>query len=158
MLTEAQRRFLGAQRVARFASADARGRPHVLPVCFALDGDSVYFSIDEKPKRVGAWRLKRMRNIAENPRVSLVADRYDENWSRLGWVMVQGRAEVLAAGGEHDAAQALLRARYPQYRSMRIEELPVVAVRIERASSWGDLRVAQDTPAAQAGEHREESS
>jgi PPOX class probable F420-dependent enzyme len=142
MLTEAQRRFLGAQRVARFASSDAAGQPHVLPVCYAVSGESIYFSIDEKPKRVGARRLKRMRNIARNPRVALVVDRYEEDWARLGWVMVQGRAEVLAAGDEHAAAQAALRVRYPQYLSMRIEELPVVAIRIEDVKSWGDLATA----------------
>ena len=142
MLTEAQRRFLGAQRVARFASADAAGAPHVLPVCFAVIGDSAYFSIDEKPKRVAAPRLKRLRNIAENPSVAMVVDRYDEDWTRLGWVMLRGRAEVLRAGEEHAAAQAALRARYPQYRAMRLDALPVVAIRIERTSAWGNLDVA----------------
>ncbi len=142
MLTEAQRRFLGAQRVARFASADAAGAPHVLPVCYAVLGDSAYFSIDEKPKRVAASRLKRLRNIAENPQAALVVDRYDEDWSRLGWVMLRGRAEVLTAGEEHAAAQAALRERYPQYRAMRLDALPVVAIRIRRASAWGNLDVA----------------
>jgi len=141
MLTEAQRRFLGAQRVARFASADAAGAPHVLPVCYAVLGDSAYFSIDEKPKQVAASRLKRLRNIAENPRVALVVDRYEEDWTRLGWVMLRGRAEVLTAGEEHAAAQAALRERYPQYRAMRLEALPVVAVRIERANGWGNLAI-----------------
>jgi len=141
MLTEAQRRFLGAHRVARFASADAAGAPHVLPVCYAVIGDSAYFSIDEKPKRVGAGRLKRLRNIAENSRVALVVDRYEEDWQRLGWVMLRGRAEVLAAGDEHAAAQDALRERYPQYRNMHLEALPVVAIRIERASAWGNLEV-----------------
>jgi PPOX class probable F420-dependent enzyme len=139
MLTEAQRRFLGAHRVARFASADARGAPHVLPVCFALLGDSVYFTIDEKPKRSGAPRLKRLRNIAVNPRVALVVDRYEEDWTRLGWVMLRGHAEVLDAGEEHHAAQRALRERYAQYRTMHLEALPVVAIRIERVSAWGNL-------------------
>lgn len=142
MLTEAQRRFLGAHRVAHFASADAAGAPHVLPVCYAVLGDSAYFSIDEKPKRVAASRLKRLRNIAENPQAALVVDRYDEDWSRLGWVMLRGRAEVLTAGEEHAAAQAALRERYPQYRAMRLDALPVVAIRIRRASAWGNLDVA----------------
>lgn len=142
MLTEAQRRFLGAQRVARFASSDARDQPHVLPVCYALLGESAYFSIDEKPKRVPARALKRLRNIAHNPRVALVVDRYDEDWTRLGWVMLRGRAERLDAGAEHDAAQAALRARYPQYRTMQLDALPVVAIRIGAVSSWGNLDVA----------------
>jgi PPOX class probable F420-dependent enzyme len=139
MLADRERRFLEAERVARLATADAAGRPHVVPVCYALAADSVYFTIDEKPKRRPATRLKRLANLRANPFAALVADRYDEDWSRLGWVMVQGRAEVLEGGPEHDAAQALLRARYPQLRAMRIETLPVVAVRIEHASSWGRL-------------------
>lgn len=142
MLTEAQRCFLRAQRVGRFASSDAHAQPHVLPVCYALIGDSACFSIDEKAKRVPARGLKRLRNIAHNPRVALVVDRYEEDWSRLGWVMLRGRAEVLDAGAEHDAAQVELRARYPQYRAMRIETLPVVAIRIEVVNSWGNLDVA----------------
>jgi PPOX class probable F420-dependent enzyme len=141
MLAERERHFLEAQRVARLATADAAGRPHVVPVCYALEGDTVYFTIDEKPKRRGA-RLKRLANLHANPAAALVADRYDEDWSRLGWVMVQGRAEVLEAGAEHDAAQVLLRARYPQLAAMRIEALPVVAVRIGHTISWGRLEPA----------------
>ena len=139
MLTDQQRRFLDARRVARLATADAAGRPHVVPVCYALAGTTVYFTIDEKPKRTPAARLKRLANLRENPVAALLADRYDEDWSRLGWVMVQGRAEVLESGPEHDAAQATLRARYPQLAAMRIEALPVVAIRIDHAASWGRL-------------------
>jgi PPOX class probable F420-dependent enzyme len=142
MLTEAQRRFLGAQRVARLATADALGAPHVLPICYALVDHSVYFSIDQKPKRAHARQLKRLRNIAQNAQVALVVDRYEEDWTRLGWVMLRGRAEVLDAGEEHGAAQAALRARYPQYHAMRLEALPVVAIRIERVSAWGNLEAA----------------
>jgi PPOX class probable F420-dependent enzyme len=138
MLTDPQRAFLAAQRVARLATADGAGRPHVVPVCYALLRDKVYFTIDEKPKKKPA-RLKRLANLRANPVAALVVDRYDEDWSRLGWVMVQGAAEVLAAGPEHDEAQAALRARYPQLAAMRIEALPVVAVRIEHAASWGLL-------------------
>ena len=136
----AERRFLDAQRVARLATADRAGAPHVVPVCFALTGDSVYITIDGKPKRGVGRDLKRLRNIAENPAVALVADRYDDrDWSRLAWVMLRGPAEVLEAGAEHDEAQALLRVRYPQYRHMALEGLPVIAVRIERTTSWGAL-------------------
>jgi PPOX class probable F420-dependent enzyme len=138
MLTEQQRAFLAAQRVARLATADAAGRPHVVPICYALIRDEVYFTIDEKPKKKPTT-LKRLANLRANPFAALVADRYDEDWSRLGWVMVQGPARVLEAGPEHDQAQAALRARYPQLAAMRIEGLPVVAVRIEHASSWGRL-------------------
>jgi PPOX class probable F420-dependent enzyme len=139
MLTDQQRRFLDAQRVARFATADAAGRPHVVPICYALAGDTVYFTIDEKPKRKLGASLKRLANLRENPFAALVVDHYDEDWSRLGWVMVQGRAEMLEAGPEHDLAQASLRAHYPQLAAMRIERLPVVAVRVDHVASWGRL-------------------
>jgi PPOX class probable F420-dependent enzyme len=139
MLTDEQRRFLEAQRVARLATADAAGRPHVLPICYALTGNTVYFTIDEKPKRRPGARLKRLANLRENPFAALVVDRYEEDWSRLGWVMVQGRAAVLESGPEHDLAQASLRARYPQLATMRIERLPVVAVRVDHVASWGRL-------------------
>jgi PPOX class probable F420-dependent enzyme len=138
MLTDPQRAFLAIQRVARLATADAAGHPHVVPVCYALLGDKVYFTIDEKPKKKPT-QLKRLANLRANPVAALVVDRYDEDWSRLGWVMVQGAAEVLEAGPEHDEAQAALRQRYPQLAAMRIEALPVVAVRVEHAASWGQL-------------------
>jgi len=140
MLSDEQHRFLLARRVAHLATADARGAPHVVPVCFAIADNSAYITIDEKPKRAGP--LKRVRNILENPAVALVADRYDEDWSLLGWVMLRGRAEILATGAEHDRAQALLRDRYSQLRGMRIAALPVIAIRIERAVGWGNLRQA----------------
>ena len=138
MLTEVEREFLDGQRVARLATADSGGIPHVIPICFVAEGDSVYFTIDEKPK-TGA-PLKRLSNIRANPRVALVVDHYEEDWSRLGWLMLQGRAEILDGGSEHDRAQANLRARYRQLAAMRIEGLPVVAIRVERASSWGRLQ------------------
>ena len=138
MLSPAERRFVEAQRVARLASADRRAVPHVVPVCFGLAGDAVYITIDEKPKQVGR-PLKRLRNIADNPRLAMVFDRYDEDWRRLAWVMLHGRAEILADGAEHDRAQALLRERYPQLVTMQIEALPVIVLRIERVVSWGDL-------------------
>lgn len=137
VLSAVQRRFLNGRRVAHLATADAKGAPHAVPVCFALDKDTLYITVDEKPKR--AAQLKRLRNIAENPQVAVIADRYAEDWSKLAWVMLRGRAEILASGKEHDRAQALLRARYNQLVPMRIAGLPVIAVRIARALSWGTL-------------------
>ncbi|HUC12726.1 MAG TPA: TIGR03668 family PPOX class F420-dependent oxidoreductase [Stellaceae bacterium] len=142
MLNEDHRRFLASRRVGHLATADAGGMPHVVPVCFAIIENQAYITIDQKPK--GDPRsLKRLRNIAENPATALVADRYDEDWNRLGWVMLRGRAEILDGGAEHDTAQELLRARYPQYRRMRLAELPVIAIRIDRVASWGDLTPVQ---------------
>jgi PPOX class probable F420-dependent enzyme len=139
MMQESEREFLMAQRVGRLATADARGNPHVVPVCFAISGDTLYVTIDEKPKRAGGRPLKRLRNMLDNPSTAFVADRYDEDWSKLGWVMLRGRADILAAGAEHDRAQALLRERYAPYRAMQLADLPVIALRIERVTSWGNL-------------------
>ena len=141
MLSDAQRGFLDHCRVGHLATADRSGAPHVIPVCYAVAGDALYVAIDEKPKRQDR-PLKRVRNILENPQAAFVADRYDEDWRRLGWVMLRGPAEILEEGPEHDAAQTMLRARYPQYRAMNLAGLPVIALRIERALSWGDLSVA----------------
>jgi PPOX class probable F420-dependent enzyme len=137
-LSDAARAFCERSRVARLATADASGVPHLVPVCYAIVGCSLYITIDEKPKRVDI-PLKRLRNIAENPEVAVTVDRWDEDWRRLAWVMLRGRAEILLAGEEHDRAQARLRERYPQYRAMDLAPLPVIALRITRASSWGDL-------------------
>ena len=141
MLSSEHVAFLASQRVGRLATADARGNPHVVPVCFAIEHDTLYVTIDEKPKRASARPLKRLRNMIDNPSVAFVADRYDEDWRRLGWVMLRGRADILADGPEHDRAQVLLRERYPQYRIMQLAELPVIALRVERATSWGNLTV-----------------
>jgi PPOX class probable F420-dependent enzyme len=138
ILSEPQRRFLEKSRVGRLATADKNGAPHAIPVCFAVGEDTLYVTIDEKPKRRDQ-PLKRVRNILENPNAAFVADRWDEDWSRLGWVMLRGPAEILYDGAEHDRAQAMLRERYPQYRAMNLAELPVIALRIARASSWGNL-------------------
>ena len=149
MLSGAERRFVESMRVARLATADANGAPHVVPVCYALLGDHLYVTIDEKPKRSDVRAMKRLRNIAENPRVAVVIDRYDEDWSRLAWVMLRGRAEILDDGDEHDHAQAGLRERYPQYRTMRIEPLPVIALRIDRVNAWGALAAPGSIPGAE---------
>src|SRR5215467_5224571 len=123
MLSEQQIRFLAGRRVGHLATADARAAPHLVPVCFVVSNGAVYITIDQKPK--GDVRaLKRLRNIIENPVAAFVADRWDEDWTRLGWVMLRGPAEILTAGAEHDRAQEWLRARYPQYRGMELAELP----------------------------------
>jgi PPOX class probable F420-dependent enzyme len=137
-LSEAQRRFIERSRVGHLATADASGAPFLVPACFALVEASLYITIDEKPKRQDR-PVKRVRNILENPRAAFVVDRWDEDWTRLGWVMLRGAAEILDSGGEHDAAQALLRERYPQYRTMQLAELPVIALRLAHVASWGDL-------------------
>ena len=119
-----------AERVARLATVRADGRPHVVPVCFSLDGDTLYTAVDEKPK--STRRLRRLANIEANPRVELVIDHWDEDWSRLWWVRLSGRARLV----EHDArALELLQAKYPQYRA-EPPAGPFVVVTIDRRSEW----------------------
>ena len=143
VLTLEQTAFLVRQRVARLATADAEGRPHAVPVCFAYRTGTIYIALDEKPKDVPPDRLKRVRNILKNPDVALIADRYAEDWGRLAFIMVRGRAGLLEPGAEeHAAAVRLLRGKYHQYEEMKIGENPVIAVRPESVASWGAL----DTP------------
>ncbi len=137
VLSEQEVKFVRAQRVAHLATVDASAQPHAIPVCFAYDGGRFYIAIDAKPKRT--TRLKRLRNIEENARVALVFDRYGEDWSRLGWVLLQGTAGAIEGGSEHERALAALRAKYVQYRSMALEGRPVIVVTPERVSSWGRL-------------------
>jgi len=139
MLSARERHFLDTRRIGHLATADRGAVPHVVPVCFSLSDDVVYITIDRKPKQGGGRPLKRLSNVADNPRVAIVFDHYDEDWRRLAWVMLHGRAEILSAGVEHDLAQTILRARYPQLAVMQIEQLPVIAIRIERVASWGTL-------------------
>lgn len=143
MLSEGERRFLAQRRIAYLATADSRAVPHVVPVCFVMSEGTLYITIDEKPKRQPGTALKRLKNIVENPAVAVVVDRYDEDWALLGWVMLRGHAEILTDGTEHHDAQALLRSRYRQLNAMQIAQLPVIAVRIERATSWGNLSVVE---------------
>ena len=138
MLTALHRRFLETGRVAHLATAGADGQPHVVPVCYACTDTAAYITVDEKPKRQDI-PLKRLRNILANPAVALTVDRWDEDWTRLAWIMLRGRADVLYAGAEHDRAQDLLRDRYIQYRSMNLAPLPVIALRIGRVTAWGAL-------------------
>jgi PPOX class probable F420-dependent enzyme len=138
MLSDEQSRFLASRRVGHLATADARAAPHLVPVCFVVSEGALYITIDQKPKG-DARALMRLRNIIDNPVAAFVADRWDEDWTRLGWIMLRGPAEILADGAEHDRAQALLRSRYPQYQGMKLDDLPVIAMRIERVTSWGNL-------------------
>jgi PPOX class probable F420-dependent enzyme len=133
VFSDAARTFVDRSRVGHLATADRGGKPHVVPLCYARDGDAVYFVVDEKPKTPGK-RLKRLRNIAENPSVALVVDFYDEDWRRLEYLLIQGRAEIVSDEAEWHRALDLLRARYPQYRSMRLEPGRNEVVRIDATS------------------------
>jgi PPOX class probable F420-dependent enzyme len=138
-IDDATREFIRNHRVARFATADAAGQPVVVPICYAIDGDFIYSPVDEKPKRVAPAELKRVRNIRANPKVSLVIDDYSEDWSKLEYVIIAGRAETISpakGADEHARAVSLLREKYEQYRSMAIDERLIIKIAIERVRRW----------------------
>jgi PPOX class probable F420-dependent enzyme len=136
--TEA-RRFLDAHRVGYLATAGADGAPHVVPVCYAIDDAALYFVADLKPKRGEARNLLRLRNLRANPRAAVVVDDWDEDWTRLAFVLVRGPARELRESVAHAAALRLLRARYPQYTAMPLDDpqaYPVVRIEPARVVVW----------------------
>ena len=130
------RAFVEAQSVARLATVDPAGAPHIVPICFVLLGGRCYSVVDEKPKR--SARLQRLRNIEEHGAATLLCDVYSDDWERLAWAMLRCHAEVLDAGadGYADALEAL-RAKYPQYRAMALDGRPLIALTPRRVNSWG---------------------
>src|SRR5438105_12603757 len=124
---------LSSARVGHLATADASGTPHVVPFVFALDDETVYWAVDDKPKR--SARLKRLANIEVNPNVEMVVDAYDEDWTRLWWVRASGSARIVENGPERNRALELLAAKYPQYRDHRPAG-DVVAIEVVGVSGW----------------------
>src|SRR5713226_7751254 len=137
-LTDAEIAFVQAQRVARLATADGDGHPYIVPVCYAFDGTRFYTPLDEKPKRVDVSKLRRVRNIEAHHETSLLIDQYDDDWSRLGYVLVHGHAELVQPGDPlHTQALVLLRERYVQYKTMELERHLVIVITPESVTSWG---------------------
>jgi PPOX class probable F420-dependent enzyme len=141
--------FLKLARLAHLATADAHGTPHNIPLCFWFDGDlRFYFVVDQKPKRATGTGIKRMRNIAENPRVALVVDEYEEDWSSLAYVLVHGEAMVVEEPDEYLMALRSLRDKYPQYRSMVLnpDHNPIVRIDVRRVHAWGNRFQVSEKP------------
>jgi PPOX class probable F420-dependent enzyme len=151
VLTAEERAFVAAGRRATLATTAPDGRPRLVPICFVL-GDGVdpigrpllYTPLDQKPKRTDQLRsLARVRDLLVLPDASLLVDRWDEDWTHLGWVRLYGRGELLEPEPreveEHAAAVEALRAKYPQYRAQSLEDRPIIRVTIDRALSWGEL-------------------
>ena len=145
--------FVAASRRATLATIDSQGRPRLVPVCFVLRGGAgaelpeqprLYTPLDEKPKRVvDPHTLARVRDLLARDDAQLLVDRWDEDWSHLGWVRLHGHAQILEPDGtaadERDTAIRALRAKYPQYRRHRLEARPLIRILVTRASSWGRL-------------------
>jgi len=138
MLSETQRRFVEISRIGHLATADASGAPYLVPVCYGLGGETLYITIDEKPKRRG-MPLKRVRNIIENPRAAFIVDRYDEDWTRLGWVMLRGAAEILDSGEGARPRPGVASRQICAIPGDEPDRSAVIALRIAHVASWGDL-------------------
>ena len=124
---------LTAARVARLATIDPDGRPHLVPIVFAIGGNTLYSAVDCKPKR--STTLRRIENARERPDVTVLVDHYDEDWSRLWWIRLRGRARVLDEGAELERALGLLRDKYPQYRDDP-PGAPVLAIDVDDVRDW----------------------
>ena len=124
---------LAAARIARLATTDPDGRPHLVPIVFALDGDTLYSAVDRKPKR--SQNLRRIENARARPEVTILVDHYEEDWGRLWWIRLRGSARVLDDGDERQRALALLREKYPQYRK-EPPDGPVLAVDVTEVREW----------------------
>jgi coenzyme F420-0:L-glutamate ligase / coenzyme F420-1:gamma-L-glutamate ligase len=136
-LSPLQLRFIHAARLAHLATTGANGEPHVIPICFIFDGKHFYSPIDEKPKRTSPVKLRRVKNIQENAQAALVIDRYSEDWKRLAYILIRGRAKILHRGAAHAEAVRRLRRKYPQYRQMAIHARPMIQITPTKWSLWG---------------------
>jgi PPOX class probable F420-dependent enzyme len=146
ILTREQRAFLASARRAVLATIDPAGRPRLVPICFDLDPEVplLHSALDEKPKAVGdPHELARVRDVVRDPRVTILVDRWDEDWTRLAWLRCNGIASLLEPDGdradEHARAVRSLRAKYPQYQAHDLANRPLVRIELERATSWGLL-------------------
>ena len=141
-VSRAVQNILKKARVARFATLDGKNRPHIVPICFAYDGKLLYTAIDRKPKRVTGERLVRLRNIRAVPRIALLIDQYDDDWTQLWYVLIRGKAKLIpkSAHKEHAWAIEKLRAKYPQYvQGMLADDAPIIRITPKQATVWGKI-------------------
>lgn len=140
MYTGAERRYLDTARVGRLATADAEGRPHAVPICFALVETAIVTPLDEKPKAAARRQLRRVRDISTNQHVALIVDHWTEDWTELGWVQVRGSARLVDPDDcGHERAVAALRGKYAQYESHALESYPIIWIDPGGVVSWGHL-------------------
>jgi PPOX class probable F420-dependent enzyme len=140
LISDPVRAKLDAAQVARLGTVNSDQEPHLVPICFVFDGSLFYTAIDRKPKRVQADQLARLKNINTSPQVALLVDEYNDDWTRLWYVLVRGKAELISDSAECERAIELLRAKYHQYRSgILAGDAPVVRITPERITSWGKI-------------------
>lgn len=141
VISEPVQRFINNHVVARLATADAAGQPHVIPFCYAFDGAHVYFVVDQKPKRQTGKPLKRIRNMLENPQAAIVIDDYADDWTQLAYILITGTTALVDDETEYARMLALLRERYPQYRAMDLTFANNAMVRISptKVHAWGKI-------------------
>ena len=141
-LSGAVQKKLKDARVARLATLDDKNQPHLIPICFVYDGKLFYSAVDRKPKRVPPDRLARLRNIRAVPRVALLIDEYDEDWTRLWYILIRGKAKLIPKSADEERARAVrrLKAKYPQYaQGMLADDAPIIRITPERATFWGNI-------------------
>ena len=139
-ISAAVRKRLKEARVARLATANPKGQPHIVPICFVFDGALFYTAIDRKPKQVGAERLTRVRNIVATGRAALLFDEYSEDWTRLWYVLVRGRARLVTATSQRARAIRMLRRKYRQYaEGMLADDAVVIGIHVQKVTTWGAI-------------------
>lgn len=131
--------FLESKSVAHLATADASGVPHVVPICYTVENSTLHFLLDSKPKTVSPYQLKRVKNISQNPNVSVVVDQYSDNWNELAYVLLRGKAFIMPDFDKSSEVIKSIRSRYPQYNEITIEQAILVKVEIENAYTWGTI-------------------
>lgn len=134
--------FIRESRLARLATVDELSKPLVLPVCYVFVNGNIYTPIDKKPKTVRPEKMKRIRNIMANPNVSLVIDRWSEDWTKLAYVSIAGRAEIISEGAQYLSALEELEQKYDQYKKMDLKNqgLPVIKITPEKFVAWGNFK------------------
>jgi PPOX class probable F420-dependent enzyme len=141
-MSGAVKKILKNARVARLATLDDKNQPHIVPICFVYDGKLLYTAVDRKPKRVSRERLVRLQNIQAVPRIALLIDEYDDDWTKLWYVLIRAKAKLLpkSAHKEHASAIRKLRAKYPQYaQGMLADDAPIIRITPERTTFWGKV-------------------
>jgi PPOX class probable F420-dependent enzyme len=150
VLADDERLFVAGARVGRLATSTTDGRPHVIPVCFELLGEDIYIGLDAKPKSVDLLKLRRVRNITSNPQAAFIVDRYSEDWSQLGYVLVAVDAVLVRDEVERSDATQALRRKYAQYQALLPADAPVIRLRPQRVTSWGALTPWEPSPPLEA--------